>query len=72
MIKTSDNKIYKLGSELQVGDVIEVLWGKCTITEIKPYVGTLWNNGLDAVIAEFATRKTGMTIDKNMHYRVYN
>lgn len=61
------------GSELKVGDVIEVWWQprRDTITRLVPYKGPLENifsNG--AQLAEFAYLKGGMTIDNNETYEV--
>lgn len=55
-----------LGSELRVGDVVEVWWrpNRDTITRLEPYRGVhekLFKQG--AQIASFAILRSGMTID---------
>jgi hypothetical protein len=55
-----------LGSELRVGDTIEVWWahGRDTITGLRPYRGPLaylFSEG--AQLASFALNRSGMTID---------
>jgi hypothetical protein len=59
------------GSELKVGDTIEVWWTprRDTIVGLKPYTGPLANLFPEgAQIAEFALLKTGMTIDNSDLY----
>jgi len=61
------------GSELKVGDTIEVWWAprRDTITELKPYNGPLaylFKGG--AQLATFALHKSGMTIDNADSYDV--
>lgn len=63
-----------LGSELQVGDTIEVGWkpGRDTIISLTPYLGSLQELA-EARIAEFALNRVGMTIEPllpfNLVYR---
>ena len=65
-----------LGTELRVGDTIEVWWSpnRDTITSLKPYNGPLsylWPEG-QAQLAEFALSRTGMTIEPHMMFKVLN
>lgn len=60
------------GSELKVGDTIEVWWRpqRDTIVSLKPYTGPLsYLFPKGAQIAIFALLKTGMTIDNNDIYQ---
>ena len=52
------------GTDLRVGDTIEVWWAgnRDTITALRPYTGPLACLK-DARLAEFALLKTGMTIE---------
>lgn len=66
------------GSQLKVGDTIEVWWSipphtpnQDTITKLVPYKGPLahlWKKG--ARLADFSRSKVGMTIDNNEDYKV--
>lgn len=61
------------GSDLLIGDAVEVWWAPKTdiITALVPYTGPLshlFPSG--AQIAIFAINKTGMTIDNSDQYRV--
>lgn len=63
------------GSELKVGDTIEVWWTprRDTITALRPYMGLLeylWPGG--ARIAEFALLKSGMTVGPDEDFKVLN
>lgn len=63
------------GSELQVGDVIEVWWApnRETITALKPYTGAYAETILrDARLASFAMNKNGMTIEAGALFTVFN
>ncbi len=54
------------GSDLKVGDVIEVWWrpGRDTIVSLRPYDGPLKTLfPLGAQLADFAALAAGMTID---------
>lgn len=59
------------GSELRVGDVIDVWWqpNKDTITGLRPYKGRLESIFPEgAQLAEFLINKSGMTIDNSDYY----
>jgi hypothetical protein len=61
------------GSELKVGDVLDIMGGPATITALRPYEGPLahlWARG--AQIATFAQYRTGITIDNAGSYTVLN
>lgn len=65
--------MYKRGSELKVGDVINVWWSPNVdlITELVPYTGFLsylWND--EARIAKFMINRIGMTIGPTDWYKV--
>lgn len=61
------------GSELRIGDVIDVWWSpnRDTIIDLKPYKGRLaycFPEG--AQLAEFLINKGGMTIDNSDYYKL--
>lgn len=62
------------GRDLRVGDVIETWWkpNRDTITKLEPYTGTLrhvFTGG--ARCASFSVNKTGLTIENNGRYWVF-
>ena len=61
----------KSGSDLKVGDHIKVWWkpGTDLITNLTPYSGPL-KCLKDAMIADFAINKTGMTIEPHGIFKV--
>lgn len=64
----------KRGSELKVGDVIEVWWkpGRDTVLSLEPYTGPLVHIFPDgAQIASLAMLVCGMTIDNNDIFKVF-
>jgi hypothetical protein len=68
-----DFPLYVRGSELKVGDTIEVWWSmkRDTITALKPYKGPLeylWPEG--ARSAKFAVSTLGMTIEPHAAFTV--
>jgi hypothetical protein len=63
------------GSDLAVGDTIEVWWApnRDTIIGLRPYTGPLaylWKDG--AQLADFALNKSGMTIDNGERFKRIN
>lgn len=58
------------GSDLRVGDTIEVWWqpGRDTITALRPYAGPLTCFKHGAQLADFALMRTGMTIENGSDY----
>jgi hypothetical protein len=59
----------KLGSELKVGDTIEIWGRKDRITKLTPYFGTIFAPD-EAFIAEFAMNRIGMTIEAGHYFEV--
>lgn len=59
-----------LGSELKVGDTINVWWtgNRDTVLSLRPYTGPLFPAG--AQIATFARNTTGMTIENGHQYEL--
>jgi hypothetical protein len=63
---------HMLGSELRVGDVIDVWWApnRDCITQLRPYNGPI-KELAGAQLADFAINRIGMTIEAGVLYRVH-
>lgn len=65
----------KTTAQLKIGDTIKIWWrpGRDTITELKPYTGSLLETlGEGTKIANFALNTTGMTLEAGARYEVVN